>query len=152
MTRFIKVNEPYKSYDFGNGLPVILNTGTEVTDAQLDQIGALIAAMVPKVRPIIEEIGGVTEQPAETTYAMQQWVLDRISETVAAGARPAIEFRQSVPAAQWTIPHDRDTKPDVVLLTDDDGTERVFTDVDYPDNATVIVTWPAPTSGWAYIQ
>lgn len=68
------------------------------------------------------------------------------------GAIPPIKYHQVVPAATWTISHDRNTKPDVLLLTDSDGDDRVYTDVSYPDDATIVIEWPSPTSGWAYIQ
>lgn len=65
---------------------------------------------------------------------------------------PTFVFHQSAPAAQWLVVHSRGTKPTVTLFTDDDGDESVYTDVHYPDDNQVIIDWPAPTAGWAYIN
>lgn len=148
----VKVLHPYQSYDFGGGLPVILNTGTDVTDNELDQIAALLAAIPSKLRPELRQIVAGEEVPnLDFLAATEQWVLDQL-QGLAAGTAPPIKFHQVAPAALWTITHNRNTKPDVVLISDDDGNERVFTDIEYPDEATILVEWPTPTSGWAYIQ
>lgn len=73
-------------------------------------------------------------------------------DTSEAGAVSPIKVHFSAPASTWTIPHDRNTKPDIILVTDADGQARVYTDVSYPDDSTVVVEWPSPETGWAYIQ
>lgn len=146
----IQVLWPYGSYDFGNGLPIIYEYGTTVTDAEFDAIAAKVLTIVPKLRPEIRLVGDVNPPP-QVIMATEDWVLDQLTALAVAGI-PAIKFHQTAPAATWTISHNRNNKPDVVLLSDDDGNERVFTDVSYPDDATVVVEWPSPTTGWAYIQ
>lgn len=59
-------------------------------------------------------------------------------------------FRQASPAATWTAIHNLGTNPAVTLFADDDPLHPTYTEVDYPDLNTVIVVWPAPTSGWIY--
>lgn len=76
---------------------------------------------------------------------------DAIEPGAGGGAVP-IKHHQTAPAATWTIPHDRNTKPEVILLTDSDGIARVLTDVSYPDDSTIVIEWPSPETGWAYIQ
>jgi hypothetical protein len=68
------------------------------------------------------------------------------------GAVAPIKFHQAVPAATWTVLHDRNTKPPVLLITDSDGDQTVFTDVTYPDDSTIVIEWPSAESGWAYVQ
>lgn len=146
----VAVMWPYDQYDFGFGIPVILSTGTDISDAQLTQLHTIVDDMVPKERPRLLLIDGPAPVPDTTLfYATQAYVDDAIAAIPGA---VAIKHHQTSPAATWTIPHNRDTKPDIVLLTDDDGDERVYTDVSYPDDATVVVEWPAPTTGWAYIN
>jgi hypothetical protein len=151
MSQLIRVLGPYQSYDFGNGIPVVTKYGTTVSDSQWAQITALLAAMTPKLRPRIVAGPDGSPPPPEINWASEAWVLSQLASVVAGNVVP-IKFRQSAPAATWTIHHSRNTKPDVVLLTDGDGNERVYTDVSYPDDSTVVVEWPVPTSGWAYIQ
>lgn len=69
-----------------------------------------------------------------------------------ADANPPIAVHFTNPAAQWTVTHNRNSRPDVVLVEDSDPNTPVITDVEYPDLNTVIITWPAPTTGWVYIQ
>lgn len=67
------------------------------------------------------------------------------------GAAP-LAFHFAAPAATWTLIHNRGSYPPVVLFTDADGDEPVWTDVSYPDVNTTVVEWPSPTTGSAYIQ
>lgn len=60
-------------------------------------------------------------------------------------------LHQTAPAATWTITHNLGFKPGVQLFTDDDGDQQVYTDVSYPDDNTVVIEWPSPTTGWAYV-
>jgi hypothetical protein len=55
------------------------------------------------------------------------------------------------PGATWSIVHNLGTKPSVVLFLDEDLTESVFTDLSYPDTSTLVVEWPSPQTGWAYL-
>jgi hypothetical protein len=65
---------------------------------------------------------------------------------------PTYVHTQSSPAASWLVEHNRGTRPTVKLFTDDDGDESVYTDVHYIDDNSLIVEWPAPTSGLAYVN
>lgn len=58
---------------------------------------------------------------------------------------------QISPGATWTITHNLGRKPVPTLLPDDSPTRPVNTDLVYPDLNTLIVEWPAPTSGYAYL-
>lgn len=76
-----------------------------------------------------------------------QWVKIGSIRGPAGGA--SMKWRQDVPAATWTIVHNFDSRPAVVLVLDDDPTEPVHTDVSYPDGNTVVIEWPSPVTGWA---
>lgn len=60
-------------------------------------------------------------------------------------------FQQVAPAATWTIEHNLGTKPPVALFLDEDPHVPVHTDVSYPDNNTIVIEWPSPESGWAFM-
>lgn len=111
---------------------------------------------VPLTNPIeTDDLGNLVFYIAQGEYEFHvsgyRVPFDAIGAGGGGGAIP-IHHHQVAPAATWTIPHDRLTKPNVVLLSDDDGDEAVLTDISYPDDSTVVVEWPAPTTGWAYIQ
>jgi hypothetical protein len=72
--------------------------------------------------------------------------------TESEGGPAPIIFSQSVAAATWTITHNRGTKPDMVLVLDEDPLRAVYTDITYPDDNTAVVEWPTPVTGKAYIQ
>lgn len=62
------------------------------------------------------------------------------------------EHIQSSPAAAWTIPHNLNTRPTVVFVLDSDPTEPVTTDYWFVDLNNVLVEWPSPESGRAYLK
>jgi len=67
------------------------------------------------------------------------------------GAAEQFVHTQGSAAAQWTINHDRGGRPAVVLMPDSDPGERVYTDLTYVSDSQILVTWPSPVSGKAYI-
>lgn len=148
----LKVLWPYDEYDFGSGLPVITNTGTFVTDPQYTAIINILQNMTLKSRPTIVVSGGPGDvRPDELEVATHGWVADQLA-TIGAGGVIPVKHHQSSAAATWTIIHNRNNRPDVVLFTDDTGNERVYTDLTYPDDNTVVVEWPSALTGWAYVQ
>lgn len=54
-------------------------------------------------------------------------------------------------AATWTVVHNLGRKPPVVLELASDPAGVYITDVTYPDLNTLVVEWPAPESGKAYV-
>lgn len=76
----IAVNFPYDSYDFGDGLPVIVNTGTLVSDVQLSAIQDKMSALKPKLRPVLIELDefGNPYVPPDLTWATHDWVNEQI--------------------------------------------------------------------------
>lgn len=58
---------------------------------------------------------------------------------------------QTTPAATWTVAHGLGTCPPVVLFTSDAPTVPQWTDVTYPDENTIVIEWPVPETGVAYI-
>lgn len=56
---------------------------------------------------------------------------------------------QSAAAATWTITHPLGRKPGSVTVWIAD--ELVHTDIQAPDNQTVVITFPSPTSGYAQL-
>lgn len=56
--------------------------------------------------------------------------------------------RQNTPAASWPITHNLNKMPVVLLLV---GGKLVYSDVEYPSNTQVTVTFPSPTSGEAHL-
>jgi hypothetical protein len=61
-----------------------------------------------------------------------------------------LQHDQDVPIATWVILHAFGRHPNVVIL--DIENEMVLTDLEYPDLATVVATFPAPTTGKAILQ
>jgi hypothetical protein len=57
---------------------------------------------------------------------------------------------QSVPIATWVILHAFGRLPNVTII--DDQNQMILTDLEYPDTATVVATFPAPTTGKAILQ
>lgn len=55
---------------------------------------------------------------------------------------------QTTPSASWTITHNLNAYPPVVVLV---GGEQVYTDVAYVDANTVSLSFPTPTAGAAYL-
>jgi hypothetical protein len=55
------------------------------------------------------------------------------------------------PAATWTWIHNLNSRPPITTFLDSDPEEPVITDVFYPDLNTVVIEWPSPESGKAYI-
>lgn len=70
---------------------------------------------------------------------------------LAAQAPQHLTFHQQSAAAQWTWQHNLGRFPDVTLFTSDDPDHPCFTDVTYTDANTIIIEWPQPETGWAYI-
>ena len=54
-------------------------------------------------------------------------------------------YVQTTPAASWPVVHNLGRHPYAVTLTV--GTSQFFTDVDFPDLNTVVLTFAAPTAG-----
>ena len=67
------------------------------------------------------------------------------------GATTRLAFQQSEPAAQWIWQHNLGGYPPITLFSDDDPQVPCFTDLTYTDPNTVLIDWPEPTTGWAYI-
>ena len=68
------------------------------------------------------------------------------------GPRPgSYVFTQTTPASVWVINHGLGARPAVVLFDALFPSGPVETDKTYPDLNSVIVEWPEPTSGWAYL-
>lgn len=65
------------------------------------------------------------------------------------GASGGTYSQQFTSAATWTVQHNLGSKPEIVLVIDD---ERVYAGVTYPDNNTAVVEWPSAQSGWAYAR
>jgi hypothetical protein len=61
-----------------------------------------------------------------------------------------MQHDQTVPIATWAILHAFGRHPNVTIIDDDN--EMVLTDLEYPDLATVVATFPAPTTGKAILQ
>jgi hypothetical protein len=68
------------------------------------------------------------------------------------GSAATYTHTQATPAATWTIPHNLNTVPSVILVIDSFPNEQVVTDVTYPDLNTAVVSWPSPESGKAYLR
>lgn len=62
----------------------------------------------------------------------------------------ACEFAQAAPASFWRITHGLGFRPNVSVI--DSAGDVCLADVAWPDAATVIVTFGAPTSGTAYLS
>lgn len=69
-----------------------------------------------------------------------------------APSAPVVAHHQIVPAATWTVLHDLEGKPDINLFEDSEPLVPVFTDVSHPEPGVIVVEWPEPTTGWAYVR
>lgn len=62
----------------------------------------------------------------------------------------ALTFTQPTPAASWSITHALGYCPNVSVV--DTSGDLCLADVEWPDAATVLVTFGAPTAGTAYLS
>lgn len=60
-------------------------------------------------------------------------------------------YSRSTPASTWAITHNLGTFPVPTVLLDDAPTRPVWTDVEYPDANTLILTFPTPVTGRIYL-
>lgn len=58
-------------------------------------------------------------------------------------------YHQTIPIATWTINHTFGRLPSVTVIGPDGFV--IFTDVEYPNNAMVVLTFAEPTSGRALL-
>ncbi len=58
-------------------------------------------------------------------------------------------YVQSTPSSSWLIPHNLGRNPSVTIVV---AGQMILTDVEYPDLNNVLVIWPAPTLGSAYLS
>lgn len=83
---------------------------------------------------------------------LSEWLASLKGEPGAPGSAGFhLEFIQVAPAAQWTWVHGLNSRPAIQLFRDSDPNTPVYTDVEYPDLNTVVITWPTPETGRAYI-
>ena len=61
-----------------------------------------------------------------------------------------LQFDQDTPVATWAILHSFGRHPDVTII--DAENQMILTDLEYPDLATVVATFPSPTTGKAILQ
>lgn len=61
-----------------------------------------------------------------------------------------LQHDQDVAIATWVILHAFGRLPNVTLINP--ANEMIMTDLEYPDLATVVATFPAPTTGKAILQ
>lgn len=95
-------------------------------------------------------------QPAPPRVQVAAPVSPRVSVVPVRGpAGPAgssYAHHQTNAAAEWTIAHNLGTRPTAVILLDTDPTHPVWTDPTYSDSNTLTLTFPAPTTGWVYLN
>lgn len=123
-------------------------TGTRPTLYDLDQI-------TPLTNPIeTDALGNLAFyiNAGQFEFHVSGYRVPFDTNEASGGATTPIKFHQAAPAATWTVPHDRNTKPSVILIADSDGGQPSFTDVTYPDDSTIVIEWPSAETGWAYIQ
>jgi hypothetical protein len=58
---------------------------------------------------------------------------------------------QTSASAEWLVTHGLGTKVFPTLVLSSDPAEPVWTDVVFIDENSLLVQWPEPVSGWAYI-
>lgn len=90
-------------------------------------------------------IGGPTSSPRVVVLPV------RGAPGSAGSAAGTYAHAQTTPAAEWTIVHGLGRKPDVALFLTGEPQERVYTDLAYPDLDTILVSWPSPESGEAFV-
>lgn len=129
------------------------------TVAQLAQLSELDDSVVwiaqyPVVGEVFEEsIELLPPSPAGTFIAIQPDVkvvffpfqADTGGVIPSSGSAASV-FNQDTPSSVWTIHHTLGFKPDVTIIV---GGEEVEADVDYPNSATVVITFNTPQSGIA---
>lgn len=62
----------------------------------------------------------------------------------------SFDFTQGIPSATWTINHDLDKFPSVTVVNE--SKEVMIGNIQYVNNNTVIITFSAPFSGYAYLN
>lgn len=65
-------------------------------------------------------------------------------------AGTSYSYRKLTPAAEWVINHGLGRPIEPVVLLDSDPTRPILTDIEHPSLNTSVLTFPSPTSGWAY--
>lgn len=104
------------------------------------------------------ELGGTTvvvevPGPAAITMAPPSspgvLVVPVVGPPGAAGG--SFSYTQAVPASTWTIHHNLGTRPVPVILLDTDPLAPVWTDMQYVDANTLVLTFPTPVTGRAYL-
>lgn len=68
------------------------------------------------------------------------------------GVDASYRHRQAVPAAVWVVEHGLGGFPAPVLILDIEPGVPQYTDTTYPDERTMIIEWPEPVAGWAYVR
>lgn len=123
-----------------------------MTAAVVEFTEETVIAVVNEVTGIIE----LTPTPTQVARTIEtEGYVEFYQQGPQGPAGPAgasFVHNQIAPAATWTIVHNLNTVLSTVLLIDSIPGEPVYTDVTYPDLNTVVVTWPSPESGKAYLR
>lgn len=104
----IRIEWPYGTYDFGNGVPIIDNIGVEVTEEQYEYVLEYLLTIPSKNRPRIKVVEPpyTPTTPPELTYATQAWVADAIIGVTggATGLQDHIDAAEPHPAYDVDLP------------------------------------------------
>lgn len=161
--------QPVKVYGYYSLEQVIqrsLRTGSRFGQANWDLIGqkATVDELPPQHRGIlnypiagrqffegVQLIPATPLQPAQAVLQPDTRVIYFPFEAAPGGVTPVLPgggmtFVQSFPASTWTIHHTLGYEPAVSTIVDG---EEVEAEVDYPDNATVVITFNSPQAGIA---
>lgn len=80
--------------------------------------------------------------------AREQVVVGPPGVAAAAGTHHHV---QASPSSNWIINHNLGRKPAVELFLTGDLDSPVWTDIEYPDELTVVIQFPDPATGHAYM-
>ena len=101
------------------------------------------------VRVLVPQTDVVRVTAAAATEVVH--VVERGLQGPPGSAGGAFTYQQSTPAATWTVAHNLNKRPAVVLVLDSDLTRQVFTDVFYVDENNLSIEWDQPVTGFVYI-
>lgn len=93
-------------------------------------------------------IDDIIDGTVENTLPPHDTVIDSIPGGGVAGSDYA--YHQVGLASTWVIDHNLGVPREPVVITDDEPTRPVWTDVVHTTNNQAVLIFPQPTSGWAY--
>jgi hypothetical protein len=107
-------------------------------------LGSTITVKVPDPLPVV-----VVDAPPDLAGAVVVPVAGPPGPTGPSGT--GFVYHQTAPASSWPVTHNLNTKPWVHTVLDGDSGEASIPDVQYLDANSLLVEFPSPVTGYAYM-